>query len=205
MMMNQPIPENEMKKDMRREVKAALADMDDHARHEASVRACARLTELYEFAHASVVMLYMPLVTEVDVTPLALKSFQQGKTVCVPKMDWDRNEIIPVEVMSFDDRVMNVDEHGIRVPKDGRAVSPSLIDLVVVPGIAFDVQGNRLGRGGGHYDRFLARLKAGATKVAIAFDNQIVDQVPTLAHDMPVDIVVTERRMTKGNSARSRQ
>lgn len=203
--MTLPNPEHAMKQAIRQEIKITLADMDTQVRHGASVRACGRLGELDEFAHATTVMLYMPMVTEVDVTWLALRAFQQGRTVCVPKMDWDRNEIIPVEVTSFDDQVMSVDEHGIRVPRGGRAVSPSLIDLVIVPGIAFDVQGNRLGRGGGHYDRFLAKLRPEAVKVAIAFDAQIVDQVPTHTHDVPVDIVVTERRVTHANPTRARK
>lgn len=203
-MMSAPNHENEMKKSLRQEVKSALADMDDQSRHQASVRACSRLAELDAFAHATVVMLYMPLVTEVDVTPLALRAFQQGKTVCVPKMDWHRDVITPVEISTFDDRVMNVDDRGLRTPKDGRVISPSMIDLVVVPGVAFDVKGNRLGRGGGHYDRFLAKLRPTATKIAIAFDAQIIDDVPALAHDVPVDIVVSDRRVTNRNASHTR-
>jgi len=196
---------NNAKAQLRRDIKAALADMDDQGRHQASVRACNRLAELDAFAHASVVMLYMPLVTEVDVTPLALRAFQQGKTVCVPKMDLQRNEIVPAEISTFDDRVMHVDDHGVRVPRDDRTVSASMIDLVVVPGVAFDVQGNRLGRGGGHYDRFMVKLRAETTKVAIAFDVQIVDAVPAVEHDVPVDIVVSDRRVTDAGSARARR
>lgn len=203
--MSVPNRENELKKAMRREMKAALADMHDQERHEASVRACHRLAELDAFTHAAMVMLYMPLVTEIDVTPLALRAFQQGKTVCVPRMDWHRDSIVPVEVSTFDDRLMNVDDHGVRVPKDGRAVSPAMIDLVVVPGVAFDARGNRLGRGGGHYDRFLSRLRDATRKVAIAFDGQIVDEVPTHAHDVPVDIVVTDRRVTHRAPTSSRR
>jgi 5-formyltetrahydrofolate cyclo-ligase len=191
------------KSELRRQVRAAMATLDAETRHDASVRACARLGELDEFNHASVVMLYMPLASEIDVTPLALRAFQQNKTVCVPRMDWQRDAIVPVDVTSFDDRVMDVDEHGIRVPKHGRTISPSMIDLVVVPGVAFDALGNRLGRGGGHYDRFLAKLKPAATKIGIAFDAQIVDAVMTFHHDVPMDIVVTDRRVTHGNSARS--
>jgi 5,10-methenyltetrahydrofolate synthetase len=119
--MNEPLAENELKKAMRREAKAALADLDDQLRHDASVRACARLAELDEFAHASVVMLYMPLETEVDVTGVALRCFQEGKTICVPRVDWAKRDMIPVEVTTFDDR-MDTDEYGVRAPRYGRPV-----------------------------------------------------------------------------------
>lgn len=193
------------KAQIRTEMKAHLAEMGDASRRTASLAACDRLTALDAFLHASVLMLYMPLATEVDVTPVALRCFQLNKTVCVPKVDWHRREITPVEVASFDDRVMDIDEHGIRTPRSGRAVSPSLLDLVVVPGLAFDAAGHRLGRGGGYYDRFLARLRPSSTKIAIIFDCQMIDAVPSIEHDVPVDIVVSDRRVTHVGGSRSRR
>lgn len=193
------------KAQFRAEMKTRLAEMGDASRRVASLSACDRLVSLEAFAHASVLMLYMPLATEVDVTPVALRCFQSNKTVCVPKVDWHRREITPVEVTSFDDRVMDIDEHGVRTPRSGRAVSPSLLDLVVVPGLAFDADGHRLGRGGGYYDRFLARLRPSATKVALIFDCQMIDAVPSIEHDVPVDIVVSDRRVTHVGGSRSRR
>jgi 5-formyltetrahydrofolate cyclo-ligase len=190
------------KSDIRARMKAALAAMTDDQRHAASVCACNRLTALECFQHAAVVMLYMPLANEVDDTPAAVKCFRAGKTVCVPKVDWEHNDMDAVEVTSFDDRVLDCDEHGLRVPKNCRPVLPNLIDLVVVPGLAFDPQGNRLGRGGGFYDRFLTRLRHGVPTVGLVFDQQIVDRVPTIAHDLAVDIVVTDRRVTMSKAAR---
>jgi 5-formyltetrahydrofolate cyclo-ligase len=108
-----------------------------------------------------------------------------------------------VEVSSFDDHIMEVDEHGVRMPVGGRLVVPETIDLVVVPALAYDPGGNRLGRGGGYYDRFLGRLRRSATKVGLAFDVQIIDDVPVEERDVQVDMIVTDRRATAMRHLRS--
>ncbi len=174
-------------------------------RHDATAAACAHQVGLEVFGHASVVMLYMPLATEIDLTPVAIRCFQGSKTVCVPRVDWRGRDMVPVEISSFDDEVMAVDDHGLRTPRAGRPIVPSVIDLVIVPGLAFDPGGHRLGRGGGFYDRFLRRLRRSAITVGLAFDAQIIDTVPADDRDFSVDIIVTDRRVgqIKGSRARS--
>jgi len=190
------------KHERRDEVRAKMAVMSADRRHEASVQAVSRLVGLEAFRHAQVVMLYMPLATELDVTGAALHCFRTGKTVCVPSVNWDTHEMAPVEVLSFDDEVMDVDDRGIRTPRDGRTVSANLVDLVIVPGLAFDLAGGRLGRGGGFYDQFLARLRPETTIIGIAYDEQIIDEVPLANHDRRMDIVVTDRRQSFADSPR---
>jgi 5-formyltetrahydrofolate cyclo-ligase len=180
-----------------------LAAMTPDSRQQASSRACARLVALDAFRHASIVMLYMPLAAEVDTTSIAIWCFQTGKTVCVPRVDWKRKDMHAVEVHSFDDHYMEIDEHGLRAPRDGTLLPPSAIDVVVVPGLAFDTSGNRLGRGGGYYDRFLSRLRRSATSIGLAFDAQITDQLPVDDCDVSVDVLVTDRRVTFTRRTRS--
>jgi 5-formyltetrahydrofolate cyclo-ligase len=196
--------DNPAKAEIRSAVKERLADMTADERHSASDAACVRVISLDAFRHASVVMLYMPLAYEVDTTSIAIRSFQLGKTVCVPRVDWARQDMHAVEITTFDDRVMQTDAHGIRTPRDGRLLIPGSIDLVVVPGLAFDARGNRLGRGGGFYDRFLTRLHKSATSVGLVFDEQIIDDVPVDDRDIGVDFVVTDRRITRARTSRSR-
>ena len=179
--------------------------MNDEQRHDGSVAACSRLTALEVFQHASVVMLYMPLTSEIDLTSIAIRCFQTGKTVCVPRVDWQRRDMEPMEVTSFDDHVMEVDEHGLRMPRSGAPVPPTLLDLVVVPGLAFSADGHRLGRGGGYYDRFLSRLRRTVTTIGLAFDVQITDEVPVDGGDVSVDIVVTDRRVTHARPTRAKR
>lgn len=202
MMTEQP-PES--KSDLRERMRALLAGMDATFRHDASAAACALLTGLESFRHASVVMLYMPLPSEVDLTPAALRCFREGKTVCVPRVHWKRRDMDPMEIRSFDDEEMDADEHGLRTPRAGTPLVPTLIDLVVVPGLAFDPGGHRLGRGGGFYDRFLRRLRRSATSVGLAFDAQVIDEVPADDRDFAVDVVVTDRRVTYAGGSRARR
>lgn len=199
-----PNPVNDSKAALRKRMRALLDSLTEPQRQAASAAACARLAGLDAFRNASTVMLYLPLTAEVDATPLALQCFRTGKTVCVPRVDWQRKEMQPVETTSLDDRVMDTDEHGVRCPRIAHPIMPRLIDMVVVPGLAFDAQGNRLGRGGGYYDRFLTRLRDNVVMVGLAFDQQIVDQIPKAKHDIVMDLVVTDRRVAQGSTSRNR-
>ena len=184
-------PKLEIRKQMRERMRAiGPAEM-----RAASSAACRRVASLDAFEKANTVMLYMPLPDEIDLTSLALRAYQLGKTVCVPSVDWKREDMYPVEVTSFDDESMEVDERGLRRPRHGRPIPESVVDLVVVPGLAFDTNGHRLGRGGGFYDRFLCRLRRQTTLVGIAFDQQIIDEVPKHNHDVRMHFVVTDRRV----------
>lgn len=196
---------DQQKSNTRAEMRAMLEKLSDGYRREAAVAACSHLTALEAFTHANVVMLYMPLANEIDLTPAAIRCFQSGKTVCVPRVDWKRRDMDAVEVTSFDDHVMEVDEHGLRTPRAGPPLVPTLIDLVVVPGLAFDPHGNRLGRGGGFYDRFLRRLRRPAVTVGLAFDAQIIDAVPADDRDFAVDVIVTDRRTSYPRRRRARR
>lgn len=198
-------PSHEARADIRQRMRAKLAAMSDEERHQASNNACARLVNLELFKHASVIMLYMPLALEVDTIPAAIRSFQMGKTVCVPRIDWKRKDMNAVEVTSFDDHVMETDEHGLRSPRGGRLLVPASIDVVVVPGLAFDMLGNRVGRSGGYYDRFVSRLRRSAMTVGLAFDGQIIDEAPVLERHVRLDVVVTDRRVSRVRRSRSRR
>jgi 5-formyltetrahydrofolate cyclo-ligase len=191
------------KADRRADMRRVLAAMAPEDRRERASLATRRLVGLDVFRKATVVMLYMAMETELDTTAIALRAFQLGKVVCVPRVDWERRDMHAVEVSSFDDHIMEVDEHGVRMPVGGRLVVPETIDLVIVPALAYDPSGNRLGRGGGYYDRFLSRLRRSATKVGLAFDVQIIDEVPVEERDVQVDMIVTDRRATAMRHMRS--
>jgi 5-formyltetrahydrofolate cyclo-ligase len=193
------------KPDIRTRMHEALRAVHNGVRHNASAAACAHLTGLDAFRHASVVLLYTPLANEVDLTAAALRCFRMGKTVCVPRVNPKREDMDPVEITSFDDEALPLDENGLPAPRNGAPVPPSMVDLVVVPGLAFDPHGHRLGQGRRFYDRFLGRLRRSATTVGLAFDVQMVDEIPAAERDLSVDIVVTDRRITHVSRARARR
>jgi 5-formyltetrahydrofolate cyclo-ligase len=182
---------------LRAAMRQALGAMSAAERQRASRAACARLLRLSGFRRAAVVMLYMPVPGEVDVTAVGVRAMELHKTVCVPRVDWSQGEMTPVQVESLDGQALEPDRHGVRRPRGGRVVALGRIDLVLVPGLAFDRGGNRLGRGGGFFDRFLCRLDPRTATVAVAFDRQIVDEVPADVRDVRMGAVVTDRRVLR--------
>lgn len=189
-----------MKARMRKVMKRTLQEMSSDLAAAKSRRACRNIANLPEFDDADVVMLYLPIPTEVDTTPLALEAWTHDKTVVVPKVSWEQRHMVAVECRSIDDE-MEVDDLGLRTPRNGRMFPYHRIDLLIVPALAFDRTGNRLGRGGGFYDRFLAEPGVSATPIGLAFDEQVVDDLPTHHHDQPVHILASDREVLRFDKA----
>ena len=190
-----------MKHHLRKEMRQALARISPADAAEKSHQACAKLTGLEQFAAADVVMLYLPIPGEVDAVPIALAAWRHDKTVLVPKVDWQQRHMLAVECRSLSDEMVRT-RFGLRQPRDGHPWPVEDIDLVVVPALAFDRQGSRLGRGGGFYDRFLSHRKARAATCGLAFEEQVVDALPAAAHDRPVDMLVTDHGVRMFNGVR---
>jgi 5-formyltetrahydrofolate cyclo-ligase len=180
------------KANVRRELRELLAGMSEEQRHANSVSACSLLTASPEFHAARVVMLYLSTASEVDTAPLALRCWQQNKTVVVPKVSWDQRRMLPVEITSLKDG-MTTTGPNIREPISGKPIPTDLIDLVVVPGLGFTPSGYRIGRGMGFYDRFLALPEFIGLSCGLAFENQVIEDMPLLDHDMPLSMLVTNR------------
>jgi 5-formyltetrahydrofolate cyclo-ligase len=176
---------------LRNELKARLVAMSAEARSEKSKAACRNLIETPQFQQASVVMIYLSLPHEVDTAAVILSAWQQGKTIAVPKVSWQQRHMIPVIITSLDTG-FSTEVGGLRNPITGLPMPIEEIDLVVAPGLGFDRKGNRIGRGGSYYDRFFANKELRAVKCGFAFEDQVVDTVPTDERDMRMDILVTD-------------
>jgi len=185
-----------MKARLRREMKVTLTAMSPEAAAAGSAAACASAVSLPEFRHARTVMLYLPIPGEVDTVEVALAAWRQDKTVLVPKVLYEHWRIAAVVCRSMDDGLVP-NRHGIREPAAAECWPPEEIDLVIVPALAFDKQGNRLGRGGGFYDRFLAEPGVRAVLCGLAFDIQVLDELPAEHHDRPVDVLVTDKEVRR--------
>jgi len=182
----------ESKSVIRKQLRDALERMTPPLRHQKSIAACGLLAGSAEFAAARVVMLYLSTPQELDTTPLALKAWQAGKTVVVPKVSWDQRRMLPVEINSLQVN-MTTTGPGVREPATGMPVPINLIDLVIVPGLGFTPTGYRIGRGMGFYDRFLAQSDFIGVSCGLAFDEQVVEDLPVLDHDIPLSMLVTDR------------
>ncbi|MSQ90614.1 MAG: 5-formyltetrahydrofolate cyclo-ligase [Phycisphaerales bacterium] len=198
-----PLDITDRKNAIRALMRARLSALSDSDRAMASSAACSHVIRSDAFLRASCVMLYMPMRSEIDVISLALAAFRYGKTVCVPRADVGRKAMHAIETSSFDDESMDADALGVRVPKTGAQIPHDSLDLVVVPGVAFDTRGFRLGRGGGYYDRYLARLPRTTATIGICFDFQFVDTIPTEPTDIAVQAVVSDRRGIPNHSDQS--
>ncbi len=157
-----------------------------------------RLFALPEMAAAHWVHFYVSTGSEVETRGMIAHALMQKKRVTVPRVDvaGGRLELFEIE-STVRDLVPGF--HGILEPRgDGRApVAATQMELLVVPGVAYDAAGNRIGRGGGYYDRLLMELRDRVPIVAPAFECQIVERLPAEDHDQPVEIIVTEKRVIR--------
>jgi 5-formyltetrahydrofolate cyclo-ligase len=175
-------------------MRAAIEAIDPEEALARSRQAAANLIALPAFRDARVLMLYLTIPGEVDTAPIAHAAWQAGKTVLAPKACGVRKLMKPVVCIAHDEDLFHP-HNGLRQPAGNDVVPSREIDLVIVPALAFDRRCNRLGRGGGFYDRFLADPQLRAVTVGYAFAEQIIGNVPMHENDLPVDIVVTDRNV----------
>ncbi len=154
-----------------------------------------KLLSLPEIKKAKYILLYYPHRNEVNTLPLIKKFLKEGKNVLLPKVQG--NNIIPIIFKDFSQ--LKEGYAGIKEP-EGKPVSPEKIDIVIVPGVAFDRKGHRLGYGKGYYDRFLS--KTDALKIGLAYDFQIVENLPAEEHDVPLDLIITPTQIIQTKEER---
>ncbi len=187
-----------MKKQLRKEIIAARMSQPDDVVAEKSARIAEKVKSLPEFQEAGLVMFYLDFRKEVATGELIKYCLEKGKRVVIPITDTKNTKLIPSELKDFPGDLTS-GTWGILEPKPDRVrpVEPTEIDFVIVPGVSFDVKGNRLGYGGGFYDRFLRQTRPDTTFAALAFELQIRDNVYPEEHDYPVHYVITEERLIK--------
>jgi 5-formyltetrahydrofolate cyclo-ligase len=179
------------KKELRQHLRQILDGISPTELHDRSLLACHHLAQTREYERAEVIMVFLSLPTEVDTTSLVVQAWRDNKRVLAPKVSWEQRRMLPTEIRSLSDDVSE-SPLGIREPAQGMPMPVGSIDMVVVPGIGFDAQGNRIGRGRGFYDRFLAHRDWRGIACGLALKEQLVGEVPTTEHDMRVDLLATD-------------
>ncbi|MDP2181034.1 MAG: 5-formyltetrahydrofolate cyclo-ligase [Actinomycetota bacterium] len=160
--------------------------------------ACGRLVGLPEVHDARVVLGYLATTDEIDPARCLKSLGDRGVLVSYPRIAGAGALTIHVPLASDD---LESGPHGIRQPYiDAPKVDPDNVDIIIVPGVAFDVTGERVGYGGGYYDRLLPHTSR-ALRIALAFDEQIVAEIPHEPHDEHVDIVVTPTRVIRADGS----
>ncbi|CAG0988941.1 5-formyltetrahydrofolate cyclo-ligase [Burkholderiales bacterium] len=181
------------KRTLRTRILAARDALPAIDRAAASSAICGALAELPEFRQAGRVLLTLPFGSETDTRPLAEHALEDGKRVLLPRVDRAARMLELREIRSL---VQDIAAGRWNIPEPRPElcplVDPREVDWVLVPGVAFDRAGGRLGYGGGFYDRLLPLLRPGVQRVAGAFAMQLVERVPRGKHDLAVDLIVTE-------------
>jgi len=148
------------------------------------------------FLNSSNVMFYVSTRSEVQTEEMIKSSIMMGKKIFVPIIVADSINLVPSNLIDFD-KELKKGKKGIFEPKEEyrRLSSPKDLDLVILPGVAFDIEGNRIGRGLGYYDNFLKGINPSTNTIALAFEMQIVEKIPTNEKDVPVNLIITEKRI----------
>ena len=183
---------------VRQQISDRLKALGDREIQQKSSQACKQLCELDEFKNAQVIMIYLSLPREVDTSAAILEVFEAGKKALVPKMVWEERKLIPVVIETLNCE-MEIGRFGLRNPVGNQTLPVSGIELVVIPGLGFDESGNRIGRGAGFYDRFLADNQFSGFRCGLAFEDQVLETIPVSDHDMSVDLLVTEKQIRRFN------
>jgi len=180
----------------KQEIRQRILDLIHHQKEEDAVRKsrdiCFKLLALREFQEAGTILFYCSFNGEVNTFPMMDRAIELKKRVAVPFIQKETKQIVVMLIKSTKELIPG--SYGIPAPRyDAGAVLASLdIDLVLVPGVAYDRAKNRLGRGAGYYDRFLSELPSTIPTVGLAYDFQLVPALAGLEpHDRPVTQVLT--------------
>jgi 5-formyltetrahydrofolate cyclo-ligase len=183
------------KDELRAKIRAALKAAVPVKLKSDSEKLCAILKTQPFFQDARSILFFAPLPGEPDLWPLLNETLSGKKMAALPCFDQDNQVYQPRRVTDLHVEILS-GKFGIREPMDTCVAIPvNDLDLVLVPGLAFGLDGHRLGRGKGHYDRLLQNFTG--KKIGIAFDEQIVEVVPSESNDVRMDEIVTPTRCVK--------
>jgi 5-formyltetrahydrofolate cyclo-ligase len=187
---------------IRRSVRAVRRGLSEAERLARSRCIWERVIALSCYQHARMVLGYMAFDHEVLTDGLMQQAMASGKQIVLPMVQADREGMTLYAIEDLEHDVAS-GYHGILEPQPQRtrAVVPETLELALIPGVAFDLRGGRLGFGAGFYDRLLSRLPRDIPMVGLAFDFQVIPRLPSQPHDIMLDAIVTERCVIWGTSS----
>lgn len=184
------------KGEIRSNIAKALAELSDREIKDKTDKIEKRLFEFANFLESNIILLYINSDCEVNSLKIIEKCLNYKKIVILPAFDTTKHEM---KLMKIDNihKDLILGPRGILEPDASRcnAVPIECIDIAIIPGVAFDEKGGRIGSGDGYYDRLIPNLPITTRKVALTFEDQIVPQIQMEAHDKHVDIIITEKRI----------
>ena len=181
------------KNEIRQDIIKKRGELGGLEKNEKSLAISKRLFGMDEFKKSKTVFCFLSTLFEVQTEKIIRESLRLGKQVLVPLLDPEEGNLQASRIPSLDIDFM-IGKYGIKQPtlKSRDIVACSNIDFVVVPGLAFDNIGNRIGYGAGFYDKFFKKISSGVTRVAVSYDFQLFNLVPHSDLDEPVHFLITE-------------
>jgi len=189
------------------EIRAAKIQIRDEVAHTISALSESEINEkiaavesrLFAFANfleSKIALLYLGGNLEVQTDSIIQKAYSYNKIVVLPAFDPETYKMTLMKVDAFGQELIP-GPRGVLEPDAGKCkvVPMDRIDIAIIPGLAFDEKGGRIGMGTGYYDRLIPRLDITTRKVALTFEEQIIPQVPMESHDKHVDIIITDKRI----------
>lgn len=173
------------KNEIRRKIKSLRMMLNEEEKRNAAEEVFSRLESNAAFQLAERILMYHSLPDELS-THAFLSKWNRRKQFFLPRVNG-----VDLEILPYDESRLELGSFHIEEPSGNNVTDPDEIELVIVPAVAYDRKGNRLGRGKGFYDRFLKTTKA--TKIGIGYEFQLIEEVPSEPHDVGMDIVITQK------------
>lgn len=185
------------KKEIRQRIKNLRTMLSEQERMAAADQVFSRLEQTAAFLLSDNILLYHSLPDELS-THAFLKKWASKKNFFLPRVNGVNLEILP-----YDETRLELGSFHIEEPSGDNIVDPEEIELIVVPAVAYDRKGNRLGRGKGFYDRLLA--SSPAAKIGVGYEFQLLESLPVETHDVPMDMVITQNTVITIREYRKRR
>ena len=188
------------KKQVRREILEVREKMDIEEKTNYDKIIIDKFLRSSYYKKSTNIFIYISYGSEIDTKYIIERAIKEGKNIYCPRTEFSTRLMNAVKIENFDNLIKS--KYGALEPKEGEPfIDPNDLDLIVVPGVAFDKNGGRLGYGAGFYDRYFKRInddnKSRITKLVLAYDFQLIDKIPTDKEDVLIDLVVTEKQSIK--------
>ena len=188
---NESVRNNLFKKKLRRKIQNKRNNLPIWDRKKRSKIIAEKFFNTAYYINSNNILIYYPFRSEIEVTIIIRQALKNKKNIILPRVHNQELKLFYVDNLK---KQLERGAHGIMEPTTNlcRPAKISDIDLVIIPGVVFDKNLNRLGYGGGFYDRLLPLIPAGVKKIALCFDIQVVDSIPVSEHDIKVDLLITD-------------
>lgn len=186
----------ENKKTLRKEIITKRNNIDVTEKENKDKKILDRFYDSKYYKEAKHIFVYISYGSEINTKEIINKAFKDNKKVYVPRTEFKTRLMDAVEIKSLDNLIKS--SYGALEPsKEEPCIDPNELDLIVVPGLAFDRNGGRMGYGAGFYDRYFKKISkenlSKVIKLALTYDFQLLDEVPMSEQDVPVDYIITEK------------